>query len=243
MTVNRKYASEDFRYLIAVMGHEFLRDDASNSPAEEAINTSLTAMTVSENRGVDSGPRHRINKRFAAPSGPPRSGTPEQHRAPSQEGSPVRRPTSRRVGTPSCGSGSPGPSRWSTRPGLLRPEGRSGPATSCSGDVTRFARGCMSTSRRADRAKGGRRGRITTGRGGHSPVPRSPLRNEGAKSSELGGVAASSSRRPEPCCSRRRGPGSAWPTPARDGHLAGDRQDLAPAPPPGRIRPSTGSSR
>lgn len=43
--VNRRYDREDFRHLIGVMGHESLHDDNSVPGAEEAILTSLTAMT------------------------------------------------------------------------------------------------------------------------------------------------------------------------------------------------------
>jgi hypothetical protein len=43
--VNDRYIREDFRYLIGVMGHEVLHDDFSTSPAEEAINNTLSAMT------------------------------------------------------------------------------------------------------------------------------------------------------------------------------------------------------
>ncbi len=42
---NGKYASEDFRYLIGVFGHEVLHHDSSTPPAEEAINNPLTDMT------------------------------------------------------------------------------------------------------------------------------------------------------------------------------------------------------
>ncbi len=43
--VNRKYEHEDFRYLIGIVGHEFLHDDAQTPRAEEAVNNSLSAMT------------------------------------------------------------------------------------------------------------------------------------------------------------------------------------------------------
>lgn len=45
IVVSRRYQSEDFRYLIGVMGHEVLHDDDVLANAEEAINNSLTAMT------------------------------------------------------------------------------------------------------------------------------------------------------------------------------------------------------
>jgi hypothetical protein len=45
IVVSRRYQSEDFRYLIGIMGHEVLHDDASTTRAEEAILNSLTGMT------------------------------------------------------------------------------------------------------------------------------------------------------------------------------------------------------
>ena len=43
--VNSRYRSEDFRYLVGIMGHEFLHHDGSNPTSEEAILNSLSAMT------------------------------------------------------------------------------------------------------------------------------------------------------------------------------------------------------
>ena len=45
VTVNSRYRSEDFRYLVGIMGHEFLHHDGSNLTSEEAILNSLSAMT------------------------------------------------------------------------------------------------------------------------------------------------------------------------------------------------------
>ena len=45
IVINDRYQSEDFRYLIGIMGHEILHDDFSTSNAEEAILNSLSAMT------------------------------------------------------------------------------------------------------------------------------------------------------------------------------------------------------
>jgi hypothetical protein len=45
IVVSRRYQSEDFRYLVGIIGHEVLHDDASTPRAEEAILNSLTAMT------------------------------------------------------------------------------------------------------------------------------------------------------------------------------------------------------
>ena len=45
VTINSRYRGERFEYLIGIMGHEFLRDDTSNSQPETAILCALTAMT------------------------------------------------------------------------------------------------------------------------------------------------------------------------------------------------------
>lgn len=45
LSVNDRYEREDFRYLVGVMGHEFLHDDAELRRAEEVVLNGLSGMT------------------------------------------------------------------------------------------------------------------------------------------------------------------------------------------------------
>jgi hypothetical protein len=44
VTVNTRYASEDFRYLVGIMAHELFHHDSSNTQAEEAVLNTLSAL-------------------------------------------------------------------------------------------------------------------------------------------------------------------------------------------------------